>query len=609
MSAYLQRSSKLVKSRGIGIASDGKKVFLFSPFSISVSEDGLNFKHLSKKPTILDAKGKRQSILNCQDFRISNFEYGYFLTYKARFRSIQHTSAAFSNDLTKWKQIGKISTLKETAMIVPNYKYKGQYVLYFGERDIKIATSYDLESWHVQKDPVLEARSDCFDNFPFLMGNLIPTPRGIILIYYVKVEKREGTQYLAGCSIFDKNNPSQILWRKSTPVFPSVKNWAGKSVYPLGVLNFKGKLLLYFTVDKEVFVVSYPDFDQVIFEDSRVPLLEKHKANPIIKPILDHAWESQATFNAAAVYDDGKVHLVYRAIGESNTSVLGYAVSKDGINIDERLSHPIYSPIGVFESPGGFPIIDYMSGGGYGGCEDPRITRIDDKFYLTYVAFNGSDHPKVAITSIKAEDFLNRRWAWSAAKLMSAPGVVNKNPCLLPERIKGKYVIFHRVYPDILIDLVDDLDFDDNKYLKGEFKIAPRDKFWDSRKIGAGAPPIKTTDGWLLIYHGVGNHDPSRYKVGAMLLDINDPTAVLYRSNHPILVPDQRYENEGYKAGVVYPCGAVVVDKRLIVYYGGADMVVCAATKDLDRFLLELKYSNELSLDPVYSARRILSIQ
>lgn len=602
----------------LGVASDGKKVFLFSnlfrykdfPLNISVSEDGLNFRYYSKKPSILDAKGKRQNTLKCQDFRISNFQYGHFLIYKVRLKSTQYIATAFSDDLITWKKIGKISSLKETGMMVPDYKYRGQYILYFGERDIKIATSYDLKTWEVKEEPVLKARNDYFDNLPLSLGSVILSLRGIVLAYCVKVEKREGTQYLVGVALFDKNDPGQILWRKNFPVFSSVKDWSGKSVYLLGALNFKGKLLLYFGIDEEVFVVSYPNFDKIIFEESgALPVLKKHEANPIIKPILKHAWESQATFNAAAVYDDGKVHLVYRAIGEKGTSVLGYAASKDGINIDERLEEPIYTPTQPFESPNGLPVINYMSGGGYGGCEDPRITKIDDKFYLTYVAFNGSDHPRIAITWVKAEDFLDKRWAWERPKLISAPNVVNKNPCLLPEKINGKYVIFHRVYPNILVDFVDDLNFEKNRYLRGQFSITPRKNFWDSRKIGAGAPPIKTKDGWLLIYHGVGDHDSSKYKIGAMLLDHDDPTLVLHRSNDPILVPDERYENEGYKAGVVYPCGAVVVEKKLIVYYGGADTVVCAATKNLDSFLSELKSSNPVTLDPVYSTRKVLSTQ
>ncbi|MBU3979426.1 hypothetical protein KKE68_07070 [Patescibacteria group bacterium] len=140
-----------------------------------------------------------------------------------------------------------------------------------------------------------------------------------------------------------------------------------------------------------------------------------------------------------------------------------------------------------------------------------------------------------------------------------------------------------------------------NDYLKGQYVITPRKDHWDSKKIGAGAPPIKTKDGWLLIYQSVGHQDSSRYKIGAMVLDINDPTKVLYRSNQPLISPDMPYENEGHKAGVVYPCGAIVKDDNLFVYYGGADTVVCAASENLDKFLYQLKHSQTPKLHPVKS--------
>lgn len=612
MPAHIQPYSRKI-FRGLGVASDGKKVFLFSnrfqqkdhPLSISISEDGLNFRYYLKKPAILGAKGRRQNSTNCRDFRVSNFQYGYFLSYKVQLKSSEYLSTAFSNDLITWKKIGKASSLKEAGMIVPSYKYKGKYVMYFGESEIKFALSDDLKTWQVQKGSVLRARNDYFDNFPLSLGTLITTSAGIVLIYYVKLEKREGVQYLVGAALLDKKDPSQILWRKDAPILDLINELKGKTAYPLGALNFKGRLLIYFDAEEKVFVVSYPNFNEIIKEGvRRLPALDRHLDNPIIKPILHHAWESQATFNAAAVLENNKVHLIYRAIGEKGISVLGYAASRDGINIDERLDHPIFAPTQPFECVEGLPVVSFMSGGGYGGCEDPRITRIDDKLYMTYVAFNGNSHPRIAITSIKRDDFLNKRWNWATPRLISTPGVVNKNPCLLPEKINGKYVIFHRVFPDILIDFVEDLNFN-NRYLKGEFKITPRENFWDSRKIGAGAPPIKTKDGWLLIYHAVGEQDSSKYKIGAMLLDINDPTEVLYRSNHPILTPDKRYENEGYKSGVVYPCGAVVMGERLIVYYGGADMVVCAATKNLNRFLSELKSSNSAMLDPLRATQGV----
>jgi len=339
------------------------------------------------------------------------------------------------------------------------------------------------------------------------------------------------------------------------------------------------------------------------------PVLKKFRNNPILEPITENSWESKLVFNPAAVYEAEKVHLVYRAVGNKDISVLGYASSKDGIHINERLKEPIYVPRESFESNSQAPqvcFVAYMSGGGCGGCEDPKITKIDDRFYMTYIAWNGRNPPRVALTSISVDDFLNQRWNWEKPLLISPPGVVDKSCVIFPERIKGKYVIFHRIFPDILIDFVDDLNFDGKtKWLKGEFAIKPRKTMWDSRKVSAGAPPIKTKDGWLLIYHAVGNQDSSRYKIGAMLLDLKNPTRVLHRTKSPILEPTERYENEGHKFGIVYPSGAVVIKGRLLVYYGGADTVVCAATANLSQFLDQLKHSGSAKLQPVSNLKRL----
>jgi predicted GH43/DUF377 family glycosyl hydrolase len=338
-------------------------------------------------------------------------------------------------------------------------------------------------------------------------------------------------------------------------------------------------------------------------------VLERFEDNPILIPKPGNWWETKAVFNPAAIYESGKVHILYRAIGETNVSMLGYASSTDGLHIQERLSKPVYSPREPFEgvnppcpqSAAGTAGIYISGGGGMGGCEDPRLTRIDERVYMTYVAYDGRNPPRVALSSIHINDFLDKKWNWKKPMLISPPHIVDKNACILPEKINGKYVIFHRVYPNILIDFVDDLDFDGKtRWLTGQYEIPVRalSSDWDSHKVGAGPPPLKTKDGWLLIYQAVGRNDDYRYKIGAMLLDSKDPTKVIARSRRPILEPVARYENEGWKAGVVYPCGAAIVKERLFVYYGGADMVVCVASVKLNGFLEELTTNHKETVAP-----------
>jgi predicted GH43/DUF377 family glycosyl hydrolase len=231
----------------------------------------------------------------------------------------------------------------------------------------------------------------------------------------------------------------------------------------------------------------------------------------------------------------------------------------------------------------------YDSGGGCcGGCEDPRLTKIGDTIYMTYVAFNGHDVPGVAVTSIKYIDFINHRWHWDKARLISKPGQIQKNWMLFPEKINGKFAIIHSITPQIMIDYFDNID-KDKVYIEKSFRQTDtKENRWDNIVRGAGAPPIKTKYGWLLFYHAMDKRDPNRYKIGAMILDYKNPETILYRSTTPILEPDEYYENEGHKAGVIYVCGAIIEKNILHIYYGGADTVMCVASAEIDDFLNKL---------------------
>jgi predicted GH43/DUF377 family glycosyl hydrolase len=456
---------------------------------------------------------------------------------------------------------------------------------------------------------VLEKRKDFFDEGDLEVAGVLRAHENILLIYYAKKQAGSQQRFTVGAALFDRKDPTRLLWRADLPLWEHPEEFHNEKLVPLGIAQLHDSLILYWVVgDVNVYAVSCPIPGRYYGLKDKVfgAILKKFDKNPIISPNPKNSWESRATFNSAAVYEDGKVHFVYRALGDSDLSVLGYATSSDGLTIDERLDEPIYIPTEPFESPGQRVFKSFAdhfaSGGGYGGVEDPRITKVDDRFYMTYVAFDGWTPPRVALTSISVKDFLDRKWdKWEKPKLISAPGMVNKNAVIFPEKINGKYAIFHRIYPNILVDFVDDLNFDDGKYLRGQYFIPPRKTHWDSKKIGAGAPPIKTKDGWLFIYQSVGHQDPSKYKMGAMLLDLNDPTRVLYRANRPIVEPDQWYDNAGFKAGVVYPCGAVVMNENLHVYYGGADTVVCAASQNLQTFIDEMKYNQEPKLKRVMS--------
>ena len=331
--------------------------------------------------------------------------------------------------------------------------------------------------------------------------------------------------------------------------------------------------------------------------------LTKYVGNPILSPNPDHGWESKNTFNPAALQIDDTTHLLYRAEGDTGLSVIGYGSSHNGTRFD-RLPDPVYVPRMDFEGVNVDPRLiamlrkvtprsgyrNYPPGIGYDwhGVEDPRVTLLDGRVYMTYSAFDGWHYARPAITSISEDDFLAQRWNWTTPQVMTEQvyqwSFGNKSVVLHPEKVGGKYMIYHRIWPHIRIDYVDDLEFGPGKkYLKELARIEARGDSWDSHKVGVAAPPILIDEGWLLIYQASGSQD-RRYKVGAMILDRNDPNRVLYRSSYPIMVPNQTYEG-----GIAYVCGAVVRDSTLYVYYGGNDHVVCLATASLREFVDRLK--------------------
>ncbi len=599
----------------IGTAQQDNKALLYYGqnengnqfFKFSTSPDGIKFTGESKYAFIFDQMQHEEQDYDWKRLRLAKLGSEYLITYKLNSKTNSSVFAATSTDLLRWQKIGEIDKIKETATIVSDFRYKDQYVMYFGEKNINMAVSPDLRTWIVDKKTVLEPRSDHFDNQNLEVGNVYEINGLILLTYYVKKPVGKLTHYAVGAAFFDKTNPAKCLWRSENPIWESPLEFSQLEITPLGSVVLNNELILHWLIgDSHIFAVScqLPALDDAKYNKVFSNLVKKHKNNPIITPRPDRPWESRATFNSAAIYEDGKVHFLYRALGDKDLSVLGYASSSDGVTIEERSEEPAYIPREPFETPGNNAFNTFAehfaSGGGYGGIEDPRITKIDNKIYLTYVAFDGTNHPRVAMSSIGIEDFLGKQWdKWKKPKLISAPGMINKSAVILPKKVNGKYVVFHRVYPNILVDFLDDLEF--SSYLQGHYFIPPRKNYWDSKKVGAGAPPMETKDGWLMIYQSVGYQDPSRYKIGAMMLDKNNPAKVLYRTHTPIIEPDEAYENEGFKRGVVYPCGAVIMNNQLNVYYGGADTVLCAATTPLDEFLGAMKRHQEPKLTKVAS--------
>jgi len=584
----------------VGVATEKGKIMLFFKSShlgkvglyLKRGKTGISFSKTKINIAMTSTTGKRMSIAGNDNLCVSPFDKGYFMAFTDNSSKTKRLVGAVSKDLKKFKVTGTISTSAQRGVLVPNYKQNENYFMYLGDGAIYVASSKTMKRWNVSKIACLTPRSSHFDNMPLSILSVTLTDHGILLVYDASCKKYGKNTIQIGAALFSTTDPSQIIWRSESPLWEEVFVGEKAAIRSIGAAFYKEKIFLYFLSNKlKLLTVSVQKPFPSVREKKALVSLKRFYKNPIISPDTTSEWQSEGTFNPAALYDNGKVHLLYRAVGRSGISCLGYASTKDGYHIDEVSPEPAYIPRREFEGISTVPCQRsdlFKSGCGWGGCEDPKLTAIDDKVYLTYVAFNGYSPPRVALSSIDRNDFNQQKWNWQDPILISEPGIVNKSGCILPEKVQGKYVIFHRVFPNILIDYRDELKFDNNNWLQAKKNIPIRPKMWDSRKLSVGATPIKTSDGWLVIYHAVDDRDDTRYKIGAMILDLDDPSKVLYRTSNPILEPDEHYEND-WKPGIAYPCGAVVLNEELFVYYGGGDKFVCCATAQLSKFINGIK--------------------
>lgn len=301
--------------------------------------------------------------------------------------------------------------------------------------------------------------------------------------------------------------------------------------------------------------------------------IQRFDGNPILAPRPECWWEQKGTLNPAAIQDDkGRIHLLYRAVGFDGLSRLGYASTHDGFRIDERPSLPVYE--GDIDDP-------------YArlGVEDPRITRLEGRYYVTYTlaSLYKVDAPlriqneqapwRVRAGMLATDDF--RRFE-SYGHIL--PDLDTKDVVLFPERVGGRYALLHRVWPSIQIAYSDDL----RHWEERETILSPRPGTWEGERVGAGNPPIKTELGWLLFYHAneyfqrAGN--AKRYSIGLAVLDLERPERVIYRHPEPLMRPEAAYERTGAVNDIVFVCGAVEREGRYYLYYGAGDGVSAVAT-------------------------------
>jgi predicted GH43/DUF377 family glycosyl hydrolase len=337
--------------------------------------------------------------------------------------------------------------------------------------------------------------------------------------------------------------------------------------------------------------------------------LNKYHGNPVLAPIKQNSWESLVATNPGVWHDEnsGITHMLYRAAGHDlgHKIHLGYAISKDGYNFNRVENKPVFSPVE-----------DHFDGG---TVEDPRLIKVGEYYYITYATsifpigqywkyekkdvkwpsvpewFPAQYQKKSTSTALAiTKDFRT----FLRAGRMTKPNEDDRDVVIFPEKINGKFCVIHRPMhrvgkqygtdkPAVWIYFTDDLLTQEKStiLMKPQFE-------WEYHKIGANTPPIKTQQGWLMIYHAVS--EDRYYRLGAVLMDLQNPARVTHRTRDFILEPEFDYETKGCYGygGVVFPCGCCVRDGVFFLYYGAADKYVAIATcplSDLIDYLLSCK--------------------
>lgn len=341
-------------------------------------------------------------------------------------------------------------------------------------------------------------------------------------------------------------------------------------------------------------------------------LVTKHG---VVLEKTERPFEELGVLNPAIYQEGNNVHMFYRAAKKGNFSTIGYCRLEGPLTVAERHTEPIFVPEYIYEIH---------------GVEDPRITKIEDRFYMTYVTYDGINASGALATSkdlkvfkkkgIITPKFILNEFTNLIRKHLQNPKIAkilafnverhypltetmkehlfvwDKNVVLFPKKINGKFVALHRLFPSIQI-----VTFEKKLELTVEFwkeylKNLPdymvmEPKFeHETSHIGPGAPPIETPDGWLLIYHSAERREKGLvYHASAVLLDLENPQKVLARLPKPIITPSEYYERHGYVSYVVFPTGTAIFDDQLYIYYGAADDKIAVASLNLNDLLTELK--------------------
>ena len=286
-------------------------------------------------------------------------------------------------------------------------------------------------------------------------------------------------------------------------------------------------------------------------------IVKRFAENPILTK-ADIPYPVETVHNAGVIKHSDEYVMLFRSHLRTGRSIIGLARSVDGI-------HFIADPKPFLTPATKGPFASYEEF----GVEDPRITKLDDDYLITYSAYSMSG---VRVALARTRDFVD------IERVSLITQADYRNVVIFPEKFNGLYARLDRPHSEISpwsiwITFSPDLVF----WGESQLVMKPQVYHWDEMKIGPGAPPIKTEHGWLSIYHGVfKTMDGSVYRLGVALHDINDPTKMIGIGDSWILQPEDPWEVTGYVHNVVFSCAAVPEpDGSVKIYWGGADSVMC----------------------------------
>jgi predicted GH43/DUF377 family glycosyl hydrolase len=328
--------------------------------------------------------------------------------------------------------------------------------------------------------------------------------------------------------------------------------------------------------------------------------------NPIVWP-GKWDWRMSNVYNPAAIYEDGRFYLYERTAGSlrPHHCYVGLLESEDGVHFRHLSDKPVVSP--------------EMIGAKYGSVQDPRVVKIEDTYYMTFAfrrfawniyptglgvpeasqgQFPGFD-PSKDINQTRSGIAVSKdRLHWEFLGWATPSDIDDRDVILFPEKIAGRFALLRRPigfvdtdtghgeeHPSIRISYSTDLKM----WTEPEIVIRPEFK-WEDNRIGGSAPPVRADRGWLVLYHGVENTNPVTrrvvYRLGAMMLGLNNPGKVIARAPDFIMEPEAYYEKFGaFIPNVIFPTGNIVKDGLLWIYYGCCDTAIGLATVPLDELV------------------------